>query len=131
MHPEVERKCTLFLQVFRRWPFHVSPSLPDPIPALKLGLKELTHWDGFALNFISPSSVISERFYTTFQVDEISLQKRFACVHCFQSLKKQIACTVRQVNVSFLKKAFRETPQFYFALCCRQRVSFPHLTFKK
>lgn len=129
MHPERERKCRLFLQALRNWPFH-APSNPlslesDPIPALKLGLKELTHWDSSALNFISPSSVISECFYTTFQVNEISLQKRFSCVHCFQSLQKQIARMVRQVNVFSQKNLLEKL--LNFILPCAADVGFPSL----
>lgn len=84
----------------------LPPLEPDPIPALKLGLKELTHWDSSALDFISPSSIISECFYTTFQVNEISLQKGFACVHCFQSLKKPNCINVK-VGFLKIKSSFR------------------------
>lgn len=129
MHPERERKCRLFLQALRNWPFHAPSSPPslesDPIPALKLGLKELTHWDSSALNFISPSSIISECFYTAFQVDEISLQKRFSCVHCFQSLQKQIALMVRQVNVFSQKKLLEKL--LNFILFCAADVGFHSL----
>lgn len=101
------------------FPWISLPLKPDPIPALKV----LTHWNSSALNFISPSSIISECFYTAFQVNEISLQKRFSCVHCFQSLKKPKLHALSDKSmfwVFFLKKELLKNPLLSFILPCSE-----------